>query len=60
MSERPARYKTGNEDSLEDIVNRLDIDVALLKSSHLSFSADMEIVKQGLRNLEKGVEALSF
>ena len=60
MSERPARYKTGNEDSLEDIVNRLDVDVALLKSSHLSLSADMEIVKQSLRNLEKGVEALSF
>lgn len=56
MSESPARYKTADEESLEDIVNRLD--VALLKSSHLSLSADMEIVKQSLRNLEKGVEFL--
>ena len=57
MSERPARYKAGDEDTLEDIVSRLDVDVALLKSSHLSLTADMEIVKQSLRNLERALSS---
>ena len=54
----PQKRGPSDEESLEDIVARLETDVSLLKSSHLSITGDLELVKQSLWNLERGVEFL--